>query len=423
MEHHHHDQQKYYICVIFTSGVLPILFFAGLLTSCASEANKKKAEKIPQLQVMESPADSVSAEPYLFTDKNGIVYLSWVTKEPMKSTLKFSVLKNEKWTEPSVIASGDNWFVNWADYPLLATDGNNNLISHFLEKSEKGKYTYDVKIITSANQGKSWSQPVLLHDDGKKAEHGFVSIVPYNENYFISWLDGRNAAMEADEGHHGGHHGQMTIRAAIVDKTGKKISEWELDNRVCDCCQTSAAITANGPVVVYRDRSENEIRDMSIVRLVNGQWTQPKTIFADNWKIEGCPVNGPRVAAEGNNLAVAWFSSPEENAGVNVAFSKDGGATFSKPVRVDDGKAIGRVDIEMLDQKAAMVSWIEGAVIKAARIFSGGTKDSSIIIASSSESRSSGFPQMTKSGDKMIFAWTDDKEKRIRIANLPIKER
>jgi hypothetical protein len=329
--------------------LLPAILFAGLLTSCASEANKEKAKITPQLQAMESPADSASAEPYLFTDKNGIVYLSWVNKEGEKSTLKYSVLKDEKWSEPSVIASGNDWFVNWADYPLLAADGSNNLIAHFLQKSDKGTYTYDVKVITSSDQGKSWSQPVILHDDGKKAEHGFVSIVPYGENYFISWLDGRNAAMDDGDGHHGEHHGQMTIRAALVDKTGKKINEWELDNRVCDCCQTNAAITANGPVVVYRDRSDNEIRDMSIVRFVNGQWTQPKTINADNWKIEGCPVNGPRIAAEGNNLAVAWFSSPENNAQVNVIFSKDGGETFSAPVRVDEGKAIGRVDIELLD--------------------------------------------------------------------------
>jgi hypothetical protein len=406
--------------------LLLAILFAGFLISCASEANKKKAEKVPQVQAMESPVDSVSAEPYLFTDKKGTVYLSWVTKEPAKSTLKYSVLKDGKWATPTVIASGDNWFVNWADYPLLSADGSNNMIAHFLQKSEKGTYTYDVKIITSADQGKSWSKPSLLHDDGKKAEHGFVSIIPYGENYFISWLDGRNAAMEESKGndkghgkgHHQGHQGQMTIRAALVDKTGKKLNEWELDNRVCDCCQTSAAITSKGPVVVYRDRSDDEIRDMSIVRLVNSQWTEPKTISADNWIIEGCPVNGPRVVAEGNNLAVAWFSSREKNAQVKVAFSQNGGETFSAPVRVDDGKAIGRVDIEMLNEKTAMVSWMEGSVIKATTVYSDGRKDPSIIIASSSESRSSGFPQMTKSGKSIIFAWTDDKEKKIKMASL-----
>lgn len=400
---------------------IPAFFFMAFFGSCASEPSKGKAGQTVELQAMGSPADSVSAEPYLFTDKNEVVYLSWVTKEAKKSTLKYAVLKDDKWSEPLVMASGNDWFVNWADYPLIASDGSNNLIAHFLEKSEKGTYTYDVKIITSSDQGKSWSQPLLLHDDGKKAEHGFVSIVPYGENYFISWLDGRNAAMEGAKGHHGGHHGEMTARGAIVDKTGKKIEEWELDNRVCDCCQTSAAITASGPVVVYRDRSNNEIRDMSIVRFVNGQWTAPQTIFADNWKIEGCPVNGPRVAAQGNSLVVAWFTSPEKNAQVKVAFSKDGGATFAAPVKMDDGKTIGRVDIELLDENTAMVSWMEGAVIKAAKVYSNGRKDAPVIVASTSESRSSGFPQMTKANNKIIFAWTDDKEKKIKVASLTMK--
>jgi hypothetical protein len=392
--------------------------FVGCLASCASEPADKKTDAARSPLAIESPADSMSAEPYLFTDKNGVAYLSWIERDSVNSRLKYSSLHNEKWSEPVVIASGTDWFVNWADYPVIATDGNNNLVSHFLQKSEKGTYTYDVKLTISNDQGKSWSAPAILHDDGKKAEHGFVSIVPYGENYFISWLDGRNAAMEGGEGHHGGHHGQMTIRAAIVDKSGKKINEWELDNRVCDCCQTSAAIAGSGPVVVYRDRSDSEIRDISIVRYVNGQWTAPKTIFADNWKIEGCPVNGPRIAATGNAVAVAWFSSPDKNAQVNVGFSKDGGATFSDPVKVNDEKTIGRVDIEWINEKAVLVSWMEGAVIKAAKVYSDGKKDPSFVVASTSESRSSGFPQMTRSGNSIIFAWTDDKNKTIRIAGL-----
>ena len=195
----------------------------------------------------------------------------------------------------------------------------------------------------------------------------------------------------------------MTIRGAIINKEGKKENEWELDNRVCDCCQTSAAITDNGPVVVYRDRSEDEIRDMSIVRYVNGKWTTPTTIFPDNWKIAGCPVNGPRADAINNNLAIAWFSMADKKGQVNLVFSKDGGQTFDKPIRIDEGKPIGRVDVLMLDSATAMASWMEGSSIKAVKVNMDGKKESSILIASSSEARSSGFPQMTKSGNRIFF--------------------
>ena len=405
---------------MFNHVIAVAFLIAVLFSSCADNSAGNHPDITRTPLAMESPADSASVEPYLFTDNKGMVYISWIAKEGENHQLIYSSLNNEKWSVPVVIASGNDWFVNWADYPVIATDGGNNLIAHFLQKSDKATYAYDVKCITSNDQGKTWSQPMILHDDGKKAEHGFVSIVPYGEHYFASWLDGRNAAMEGGGDHHGGHHGQMGIRAAIIDKSGKKINEWELDTRVCDCCQTSAAVTPDGPVVVYRDRSDTEIRDISIVRFVNGQWTEPKAIFADNWKIDGCPVNGPRIVAMDNNVAIAWFTLTNGNAQVNVAFSKDGGATFSAPVKVNDGKTIGRVDIEWLDEKTAMACWMEGSFIKAAKVYANGKKDSSFVVVPTSESRGSGFPQMAKAGNKIIFAWTDDKNKTIRLASLYI---
>lgn len=394
--------------------LIVLIFFLA----CNNPAKKIETET-GNLKTLASPADTLSAEPYLFTDKNGQIYLSWIEEIKNKSFLKFSRLSKDSWSEPGIIASGDNWFVNWADYPMMSSDGGDNMIAHILEKSAGGTYTYDVKLLTSSDKGANWSSPRILNEDGKKAEHGFVSLIPHNENYFISWLDGRNTSMEAGAGH-GSGHGAMSIRAALVSKEGLKSTEWELDNRVCDCCQTSAALTANGPIVVYRDRSEDEIRDISIVRLVNGEWTQPIPIFSDHWKISGCPVNGPRADAQGNNLAIAWFSSPDKIGRVQVIFSNDGGATFNAPVKMNESETIGRVDLIMLDETSAMVSWMEGSEIKAARVYHNGDKDPSIVIASSSESRSGGFPQMTKSGNRVVFAWSDTKEKTIKTSSLSL---
>ncbi|MCG7855453.1 hypothetical protein MD537_00590 [Flavihumibacter sediminis] len=393
------------------------LLLTTFLVSCDNEKQNNNTTGVLKLKPLSSPADSLSAEPFLFTDKKGTVYLSWIDRSEDSSRLMFSLLEGDKWTSPKLIAGGSDWFVNWADFPMLASDGNSKMLAHFLEKSDSSTFAYDVKITSSSDGGISWTAPLSLHDDGKIAEHGFVSIAPYEKGYFISWLDGRNASMEGHEGHDG-HHGEMTLRGAHVDESGKKINEWELDARTCDCCQTSTAITANGPVVIYRDRSENEVRDMSIVRLVDGQWTSPQTIYPDNWKISGCPVNGPASAAKGNTLAIAWYSATDKNAQVKLIFSKDGGASFEEPIRIDEGKAIGRVDLVMMDDLSAMVCWMEGAAIKAVQVFANGKKGDTHTIATSTESRSSGFPQMVRSGNGLLFAWTDDNAKSIRVAAL-----
>jgi hypothetical protein len=399
-------------------------FFSGLcifvvLNGCADGSNHEKAKTLKAVRLLQSPATDSCGEPYLVTGKNGLLYLSWIQKEGNTYQLRFSTFKDEEWTQPVSIAEGVNWFVNWADYPVIASNGDNHLLAHFLEKSDSGAYTYDIKYLISADRGKTWTKPRLLNEDGKKAEHGFVSVIPYEDKYFVSWLDGRNTADASSSGHEG-HHGQMSLRAALIDKDGKKEKEWELDNRVCDCCQTSICMCKDGPVVIYRDRSEEEIRDMSLVRMVGGEWSKPSAISADNWKIEGCPVNGPRAEAIGNNLGVAWFTVENDTGVVKFAFSNDGGQSFGAPVKINESKALGRVDMVLLDSATAMVSWMEGSTIKLAKVHADGTREAAILVAQSSEARSGGFPQMAKRGSELFMAWTDNKSKSIKLVSIPV---
>jgi hypothetical protein len=399
---------------------LPFLFVLGVLfSSCTPVA--KNTETRATVHQFESPAKAESGEPFLTADENGNVHLSWTEVINDSTYLKLSKLDGEHWMPPVVIASGNNWFVNWADYPVIVNNGN-NLLAHFLDRSGDGTYAYDIKITSSSDNGLHWTEPSKLHDDNKEAEHGFVSMVPYKENFFVTWLDGRKTAMEGMKGMEGheGHHGAMTLRAAIIGSTGKKISEWELDEKTCDCCQTSAAITSQGPVVVYRDRSEEEIRDISIVRLENGSWTTPKTVYADGWEINGCPVNGPKVVADGRKVAIAWFTAANDSTQVKVIFSTDGGVTFGTPVTINEARTPGRIDLEMMPDKSVIVSWMEGGAINAARVQKG-IRGETVVIAKSSSSRKSGFPQIATTRQKLLVAWTDDSVKTVKVGSLPLQ--
>lgn len=388
-------------------------WYSILLMSLSWVSCAVKDEKLG-VQLLSSPAAERSAEPFLFTDHAGSVFLSWIEKRDTISFLKYARLEGDIWSQPVSIDSGTNWFVNWADYPVMTGNGK-HFIANILQKSSDETYAYDVKLLSSFD-GLIWNRAGLLHHDSVQAEHGFVSFVPFQEGVLATWLDGRNAG--GGDHDHEGHQGAMTVRAAVLGYDGKKLDEWELDHRVCDCCQTTAAVTTNGPVVIYRDRSEDEVRDMSIVRLVNGTWTKPKPIYSDLWKINGCPVNGPRCESINNTLAVAWFSSANDQPEVKVIFSHDGGATFGEPIRIDEGNTLGRVDLVLLDEQRALVSWMEGSDIKVVMVSSNGQKQLPMTVASSSESRSSGFPQLTKRGEDVIMAWTDDSLRTIKTAVL-----
>jgi hypothetical protein len=387
----------------------------------ASDSARSKAETnpsttaAPTLVVREaaSPAGPDSREPELFPTSDGRVILSWVQKVGEKRyALRFASRDATAWSQVSTVAEGDNWFVNWADFPSVIALRDGSLAAHWLVKSGPGTYAYDVNIARSKDLGTTWSKPMVPHTDGTKTEHGFVSMIPLSDGRLGAvWLDGRNMKdVKDDHDEHNALPVSMTLRYAAIDGEGKLSDEAALDERVCECCQTSAALTSEGPIVAYRDRSEKEVRDISFVRWQNGSWTSPQPVHVDNWEINGCPVNGPSIVADGRRVAVAWYTEADNNPRVQIAFSGDAGATFGPRVRVDDGKASGRVDVLLLQDGSAVVCWLSGTAekgfINARRIRTDGTAESVSVVAETDISRSSGFPRMARLGDTVHFVWT-----------------
>ena len=400
--------------------LLSALIIASLLLS-SCQKNQEKATENSALQNVESPAESNASLPYLIKGGDDLLYMSWVEKRDSGwIDLKYSVQKEDIWQTPEAIASGNDWFVNWADYPMMAVDKQGNMIAHFLAKSSSGTYSYDVNVVYKPVGGE-WSEPIIPHDDGTPTEHGFVTMLPKNDGTFLlSWLDGRNTGGgDHDSGGHGGG-GAMTIRTATLDMMGNLTQKAELDSRVCDCCQTGGAMTLGGPVIVYRDRSEEEMRDMSFVRFVDNNWTESKAVNSDGWKIAGCPVNGPRIAAYENTTATAWFTAAEGIAKVKVAFMDDSGTSFQEPIIVDDSVSVGRVDIVMIDNQSAYVSWLdlegETPLIKFRKVSKNGSMNDPIIVSETSASRGSGFPQMELIDGTLFFAWTNVEEDKTSVS-------
>lgn len=386
------------------------LTFIILLFTLSCTESKDQALSI---SLIESPTQPNSLTPNLFTSREGQVYLSWLEKKDSTTQFKFSKLEGESWSTPTLIAEGSNWFVNWADFPSLIVNGD-QFSAHWLQKRAAGTYDYDVRIAQSADKGKTWSASFIPHKDGVAAEHGFVSMLAMNKDEnFATWLDGRNTKAAEGEGHNG-HGGAMSLRAGTFNGIGEMLRDDELDNSTCDCCQTTAALTSKGPIVAYRDRSDTEIRDIYITRLVHGEWTTPKAVHNDNWNIEGCPVNGPSLSAKDNKVAIAWFTAAQGFAEVKLAFSSDAGESFSLPMVLAKGNTNGRVGTSILPNGNTAVTWMENegdmANIQLAVFGTQGKELKRTTIAQSTSSRSSGFPVITQRGESLMAAWTETGE-------------
>ena len=391
------------------------LFIAFVTIACGADARSEEADgartPIERFEEIASPAPPGSAEPNLAVAPDGRVYLSWLEPTPDSGhALRFAVLQGRAWSAPATVVRGRNFFVNWADFPSLRVLPGGRLAAHWLERSSAQKYSYDVRVTTSTDGGRTWGRAVTPHRDGTASEHGFVSMWESAGGVTLAWLDGRKYAKAKVQEDPAGK--EMMVVSTELSPSGALGPERRVDERVCDCCQTAVAMTSRGPLLVYRDRTEGEIRDIYASRFERSYWTPPHAVHADGWKVDFCPVNGPAVAARGDRVAVAWFTAARDTARVNVAFSRDAGDAFGAPVRVDGGNPTGRVGVLLGADGGALVSWLErtgtgeGAELRVRRVSAAGVAGPPMVVATSSAARASGFPRMVASGDTVVLAWT-----------------
>jgi len=375
---------------------LSVFLLVIVLVSCSKK----------ELVITEIPFDFGvnNAEPNLVA-QDGKLSLSWVNAiRGEEATLFYSQLENTTWKKPTSIASGSDWFVNWADFPANATNGGVLLTSH-LQKSASGTYTYDIVLNLRKLNGEIIKENFLLNTDGMEAEHGFVSVIPNkNDGFFITWLDGRNTVKEMKES----HHKAMTIRVAEVSSDGTIFNETQLDARTCDCCQTSITMTKNGPMIVFRDRSNKEIRDIYFSQKTGSVWSAPKPVFNDNWKINGCPVNGPKVVSNTVNTITAWFTAAEGEPKVKISFFS--GSTFKEPIVLNDVDAIGRVDVAFINDNEVLVSYMEtddlGTYLRCKKVTKSGEVSKAITVTKINSGRSTGVPQLEIMNGFAYMVWT-----------------
>lgn len=393
-----------------------VVLICGLLGACSGHDSAPPAA-VPasalqlRIEPWPLPADPVAAQPDLVAAPDGSLLLSWLSPDADGHRLRYARFAGNQWQPAQQIARGDDWFVNWADTPHLLASADGALWAQWLRKSATTPYAYDVRLSRSAD-GAQWSAPVTVHDDGTASEHGFVSLWREGvDGLGIAWLDGRNTRSTQDHAHHGA--GAMTLRSARFDAQLGKHDEHELDAMTCDCCQTAAASTADGALLVYRGRDAAKIRDIRIRRRSGSDWRPAQHVHADNWTMPACPVNGPSVAAHGADAWVAWYTAPQGEPLLRVAHSGDGGATFNPPLALDRGVEVqGRVQLAA-DAQAIWLAWIRengsGQSLWLARYDRALDKKTARVqvAALQGRGRGTGFPRLLADAGGARLVWTD----------------
>jgi hypothetical protein len=213
------------------------------------------------------------------------------------------------------------------------------------------------------------------------------------------------------------------LKRTVVSSDGKVLKEESLDRDVCTCCPTSIVKTSRGLLVAYRDYTPQEIRDIATIRFENGRWLPSRILNPDKWEINACPVNGASATARDNRVAIAWYTEAQDSPRTQLVLSSDGGATFSKPIRVSTGNSFGHVSAALDQQGGVFVSWLEegngdeGVRLLVRHFTSAGVGGAATQVAQGLR-LSIGYPRLLHASGETWIAWGNSGTAKIQTARI-----
>lgn len=340
-----------------------------------------------EIAVLSSPAGPGASCASFARGPDGTVWLSWV--EPVAKSehvLKFSSFdrRSSKWAGPRTIAQGKDWTVDGADAPNLVVQADGHMTAVWAVANR-------ALISQSRDHGATWSAPQPLTRESDSIE--FVSLRPLADGQLLAaWLDGRAKKSQ----------GPQQLFSRIVGSAGPDVL---VDASVCDCCPTALAAFPDGSALLaYRGRDAERIRDILTVRYLDGQWEKSRNSSRDRWMIDGCPVNGPRLAVDGPRVVKTWFTAAYDQPCVLVSSSPDAGGIYTRAMRVDLGRPLGRPDVVLLRDGSQLITWLEQsgtangsetAGLYLRRFSGAGATQTPVRLASISDVRLAGHPRIT----------------------------
>jgi len=361
------------------------------------------------VEMVENPSGQDAIQANWTTTPDGSPLMSWVSNEDDGSlNLVYSVRKSGQWSKPRMIVPNREFFRHPAELPGVIALADGTLLAHWVEQPE-GADDAEFLWVSASHDGVKWSKPLMAHKDRSMVQHGLASMVASGpKEASLMWLEALK-----------GEDGPVSLKRTIINSDGAVVREESLDNDVCACCPTAIVKTAKGLLVAYRDRTTANIRDIYVTRFENGKWTPSMNINPDNWKLNACPTNAAAVSAKGDRVAISWYTAAQGAPKVQMVFSSDDGATFTKPVLVSTATAYGYTSIALDDDGGALVSWLEkggtDARIMVRKVDAKGVAGPAAQVAQGNR-KSLGYPKILRTGGETWIAWAGtDKVQTARL--------
>ena len=241
----------------------------------------------------------------------------------------------------------------------------------------RAKNLTTIRLARSTDEGATFQPATTIHSEGLAGTRGWASLtLDARDTAHAVWLDARpqgqssTASMPAAAGHvHAAHKStQQNVYHAAIAPDGSR-TERLVARDVCFCCKTASTATTDGVVyAAWRHLYPPNFRDMAVARSANFGTTfgSPTRVSEDGWAIDGCPEDGPSMAADARGvLHIVWptiATGEITRKAIYYSYSSDGGTTFARRVQLDSGASArtpAHPQVTLVGSKV-VVTWDEG---------------------------------------------------------------
>jgi hypothetical protein len=306
--------------------------------------------------------------------------------------------------------------------------------------TSKSKDGSRLLVARSQDGGTSFARATLLPGSEAGGNRGWESTAVDRDGHVVAvWLDHREmssagGASMSHEGHHEGHDhasagapkGDGAARAqasklyfATVDGTS---SSQAITGGVCYCCKTAVATGPDGAIyAAWRHVYPGNLRDIAFTVSRDGgrTFTTPVRVSHDGWILDGCPENGPALAVGADGAVHAIWptlvagptSDGEPTLALFHAASRNGGA-FSPRTRIT---AEGTPRHPQLAATSAglVAAWDEQTAAGSRRVVLARLTGDTAHREIVSGSARAQTPALAGTSDGVVLAWTEGTEQSV----------
>ncbi len=186
---------------------------------------------------------------------------------------------------------------------------------------------------------------------------------------------------------------------------------------VCYCCKTAIATAANGVIhAAWRHVYPGSMRDIAFTTSRDGgrTFSPPVRISQDDWELKGCPENGPAIAVDGSGrIHVVWPTLIKQGSKPALALfhsTSVDGRRFTPRQQIPTEGMPGHPQIALDSRGGVVVTWDEQASgsrrVALGRAIAGATGTLRFERQPIGNDNAATYPVIARVKDAVVTAWT-----------------